>query len=148
MKPDDLIGVRWLTIQYCEKVTLPVKNLMDMKGVTLENINDIEFIHSEESAIYAKHFTHTNFIIKNSTLQKFFYQTSKLSRIDALTFDGVKVTDEIEVSNVEIDNLTISNCRINKIRQEALDVKVTNVLKIQNNTFKEVESNAFKKLRY
>ena len=81
-------------------------------------------------------------------LQKFFYKTSKLSRIDALTFDGVKVTDEIEVSNVEIDNLTISNCRINKIRQEALDVKVTNVLKIQNNTFKEVESNAFKKLRY
>ena len=148
MKPDDLIGVVGLQIKYCEKVTLPLNKLADRKWVFLENINDIEFIHSEKDNSYKIPFTnHSNFVIKNSILRKLSYKASKPSMIDYLTLDGVKVTDEIVFSNIKIDTLEISNCQINKIRTEALDVEVTNVLKIQNNGFKEVESNAFKKLR-
>ena len=55
--------------------------------------------------------------------------------------------DEIVLSNITIHTLEISNSEINKIRTEALDVNVTNFLKIKNNAFKEVESYAFKKLR-
>ena len=149
MKPDDLIGVGWLTIEYCEKVTLPVNKLVDRKGVFLLNINDIEFIHPEQNTpILYKQVTNTsNFVIKNSTLRRFSYKASKPSTISYLTLEGVKVIDEIVFSNITIHTLEISNCEINKIRTKALDVKVTNVLKIQNNAFKEVESNAFKKLR-
>ena len=78
---------------------------------------------------------------------KFSYKASQPSTISYLSLKGVKVIDEIVFSNITIHTLEISNCEINKIRTEALDVKVTNVLKIQNNAFKEVESNAFKKLR-
>ena len=42
MKPDDLIGVGWLTIEYCEKVTLPVNKLGLMKFVVINNTNDID----------------------------------------------------------------------------------------------------------
>ena len=149
MNPDDLNGVGWLTIQNCEKVTLPVNKLVDRKGVFLLNINDIEFIHPEQNApILDKQVTNTsNFVIKNSTLRKFSYKASKPSKIGYLSLEGVTVIEEIVFSNIEIHTLEISNCEINKIRSEALDVTVTDVLKIQNNAFKEVESNAFKKLR-
>ena len=148
MKPDDLIGVVSLQIIYCEKVTLPVNKLAERKWVFLENINDIEFIHSEKNTSYEIQFTnHSSFVIKNSTLRKLSYKASKPSTIDYLTLDGVKVTDEIVFSNIEIHTLEISYCEINKIRPEAFDVNTTNVLKIKNNVFKEVESNAFKKLR-
>ena len=148
MKPDDLIGVGWLTIEYCKKVSLPVTKLGLMKWVVIENTNYIEFVHSEQNTTDDIPFTNTtSFFIKNSTLQKFSYKASKPSMIDYLTLNGVKVTDEIVFSNIKIHTLEISNCEINKIRTEALDVKVTNVLKIKNNAFKEVESNAFKKIR-
>jgi hypothetical protein len=148
VKPDDLNGVPGLTIGNCSKVTLPVNKLEDRKWIFLENINAIDFIHSENNTSYNIQFTNTsNFAIKNSTLRKFLYKASKPSTIGYLSFEGVKVTEEIVFSNIEIHTLEISNCEINKIRQEAFDVKVTNVLKIQNNAFKEVESNAFKKLR-
>ena len=147
MKPDDLIGIGWLTIEYCEKVTLPVNKLGLMQLVVI-NTNDIEFVHSKQNTTYDIPFTNTtSFFIKNSTLQKFSYKASKPSTISYLSLEGVKVIDEIVFSNIEINTLEISNCEINKIRTEALDVEVTNVLKIQNNGFKEVESNAFKKLR-
>ena len=148
MKPDDLIGVGWLTIEYCEKVSLPVNKLGLIKQVVINNTNDIEFIHSEQNTTYDIPFTNTtSFFIKNSTLQKFSYKASKPSTISYLSLEGVKVIDEIVFSNIEIHTLEISNCEINKIRTEALDVNVTNVLKIKNNAFKEVESYAFKKLR-
>ena len=147
MKPDDLIGIGWLTIEYCEKVTLPVNKIGLMQLVVI-NTNDIEFVHSKQNTTYDIPFTNTtSFFIKNSTLQKFSYKASKPSTISYLSLEGVKVIDEIVFSNIEINTLEISNCEINKIRTEALDVEVTNVLKIQNNGFKEVESNAFKKLR-
>ena len=148
MKPDDLIGVGWLTIEYCEKVALPVNKLGLMKWVVIKNTNYIEFVHSEQNTTDDIPFTNTtSFVIKNSTLQKFSYKASKPSTISYLSLEGVKVIDEIVFSNIEINTLEISNCEINKIRTEALDVEVTNILKIQNNGFKEVESNAFKKLR-
>ena len=148
MKPDDLIGVGWLTIEYCKKVSLPVTKLGLMKWVVIENTNYIEFVHSEQNTTDDIPFTNTtSFFIQNSTLQKFSYNASKSSTIGYLSLEGVKVIDEIVFSNIEINTLEISNCEINKIRTEALDVEVTNVLKIQNNGFKEVESNAFKKLR-
>ena len=84
---------------------------------------------------------------ENATIRKFSYKASKPSTINYLSLEGVKVIDEIVLSNITINTLEISSCEINKIRTEAPDVKVTNVLKIQNNVFKEVESNAFKKLR-
>ena len=95
----------------------------------------------------ANFLTSSNFVIKNSTLQKFSYKASKPSTISYLSLEGVKVIEEIVFSNIEIHTLEISNCEINKLRPEAFDVTVTNFLKIQNNAFKEVESNAFKKLR-
>ena len=148
MKPDDLIGVPWLTIQYCEKITLPVNLLGLIKQVVIDNTNDIEFVHSKQNTTYDIPFTNSaSFFIKNSTLQKFSYKASKPSTISYLSLEGVKVMDEIVFSNIEIHTLEISNCEINKIRSEALDVTVTDVLKIQNNAFKEVESNAFKTLR-
>ena len=148
MKPDDLIGVGWLTIEYCEKVTLPVNKLGLMKFVVINNTNDVEFVHSEQNTTYDVPFTNTtSFFIKNSTLQKFSYKASKPSTISYLSLEGVKVIEEIVFSNIEIHTLEISNCEINKLRPEAFDVTVTNFLKIQNNAFKEVESNAFKKLR-
>ena len=148
MKPDDLIGVGWLTIEYCEKVTLPVNKLGLMKFVVIDNTNDVEFVHSEQNTTYDVPFTNTtSFFIKNSTLQKFSYKASKPSTISYLSLEGVKVIEEIVFSNIEIHTLEISNCEINKLRPEAFDVTVTNFLKIQNNAFKEVESNAFKKLR-
>ena len=148
MKPDDLIGVGWLTIEYCEKVTLPVNKLGLIKQVVINNTNDIEFVHSKQNATYDIPFTNTtSFNIINSSIRKFSYKASKPSKISYLTLVGVKVIDEIVLSNITINTLEISNCEINKIRTEALDVKVTDVLKIQNNAFKEVESNAFKKLR-
>ena len=52
MKPDDLIGVGWLTIEYCKKVTLPVNKLGLMKFVVINNTNDIEFVHSEQNTTY------------------------------------------------------------------------------------------------
>ena len=148
MKQDDLNGVVGLIIEYCEKVTLPVNKLGLVQWVVLENVNDIEFIHSEKNTTYDIQFTnHSNFVIKNSILRKLSYKAAKPSTIDYLTLDGVKVTEEIVFSNITIHTLEISNCEINKIRTEALDVKVTDVLKMQNNAFKEVESNAFEKLR-
>ena len=151
MKQDDLNGVVGLTIEYCEKVTLPVNKLGLVQWVVLNNTNDIELIHSEQNSHEdIKSFNIINgqsFNIINSTLQKFSYKASKPSKIDYLTLDGVKVIDEIVFSNITIHTLEMSNCEINKIRTEAFDVKVTNVLKIKNNAFKEVESNAFKKLR-
>ena len=143
MKQDDLNGVVGLTIEYCEKVTLPVNKLGLVQWVVLNNTNDIELIHSEQNS----HEDIQSFNIINSTMQKFSYKASKPSKIDYLTLDGVKVIDEIVFSNITIHTLEMSNCEINKIRPEAFDVKVTNVLRIQNNAFKEVESNAFKKLR-
>ena len=148
MKPDDLIGVGYLTIEYCKKVTLPVNKLGLMKFVVINNTNDVEFVHSEQNTTYDVPFTNTtSFFIKNSTLQKFSYKASKPSTISYLSLEGVKVIEEIVFSNIEIHTLEISNCEINKLRPEAFDVTVTNFLKIQNNAFKEVESNAFKKLR-
>ena len=143
MKQDNLNGVVGLTIEYCEKVTLPMNKLGLVQWVVLNNTNDIELIHSEQNS----HEDIQSFNIINSTLQKFSYKASKPSKIDYLTLDGVKVIDEIVFSNITIHTLEMSNCEINKIRTEAFDVKVTNVLKIKNNAFKEVESNAFKKLR-
>ena len=143
MKQDDLNGVVGLTIEYCEKVTLPVNKLGLVQWVVLNNTNDIELIHSEQNS----HEDIQSFNIINSTMQKFSYKASKPSKIDYLTLDGVKVIDEIVFSNITIHTLEMSNCEINKIRPEAFDVKVTNVLRIQNNAFKEVESNAFEKLR-
>ena len=119
-----------------------------MKFVVINNTNDVEFVHSEQNTTYDVPFTNTtSFFIKNSTLQKFSYKASKPSTISYLSLEGVKVIEEIVFSNIEIHTLEISNCEINKLRPEAFDVTVTNFLKIQNNAFKEVESNAFKKLR-
>ena len=143
MKQDDLNGVVSLTMEYCEKVTLPVNKLGLVQWVVLNNTNDIELIHSEQNSDEDI----KSFNIINSTLQKFSYKASKPFKIDYLNLDGVKVIDEIVFSNITIHTLEMSNCEINKIRTEAFDVKVTNVLKIKNNAFKEVESNAFKKLR-
>ena len=143
MNQDDLNGVVGLTIEYCEKVSLPVNKLGFVQWIVLNNTNDIELIHSEQNF----HDDIKSFNIINSTLQKFSYKASNSSKIDYLTLDGVKVTEEIVFSNIKIHTLNITNCEINKIRQEAFDVKVTNGLNLQNNAFKEVESNAFKKLR-
>ena len=52
MKPDDLIGVGWLTIEYCEKVTLPVNKLGLMKQVVIINTNDIEFDYTSSENNY------------------------------------------------------------------------------------------------
>ena len=143
MNQDDLNGVVGLTIEYCEKVSLPVNKLGFVQWIVLNNTNDIELIHSEQNF----HDDIKSFNIINSTLQKFSYKASNSSKIDYLTLDGVKVTEEIVFSNIKIHTLNITNCEINKVRQEAFDVKVTNGLNLQNNAFKEVESNAFKKLR-
>ena len=113
MKPDDLIGVGWLTIEYCEKVSLPVNKLGLIKQVVINNTNDIEFIHSEQNTTYDIPFTNTtSFFIKNSTLQKFSYKASKPSTISYLSLEGVKVIDEIVLSNITIHTLEISNCFI------------------------------------
>ena len=119
MKPVDLIGVGLLTIEYCEKVTLPVNKLGLMKQVVINNINDIEFVHSKQNTTYDIPFTNTtSLFIKNSTFQKFSYKASKPSTIEYLSLEGVKVIDEIVLSNITIHTLEISNCEINKFRTE------------------------------
>ena len=138
-----------LDMRFCQEVTLPLYQLKNLKRFHMENIGKIRFLHSEpesydEMQLDAKM---SNFSIKDSMIENLIYNRLTNFTIDYLTFENVTFIDEVRFSNINITVLNISNSNINKIRQGSLDVNVAKEFVLKNNTFKEVDSLGFAKIR-